>query len=238
MSKKSKIEPKTSKRSRRENNAVSSGIVEPNPSKYTWLVEGDTEEAYMNSLFSHLEDSTRIRLKYEKSKPINLKGGRKEPYLDKINSYLNIPRRKFICIFDLDIVRTNESNFNKYKALIDKKKQFENTDDSDEPSVIFCTNMPSFEYWLLLHFAYTSAYYETESGIEKILKKHLPEYEKNKVANLFSKLCGSDDANLINAIKNSTKSAKESKGQRLDEVSKMKECNVSYSDMHLLFEGR
>ena len=236
MRRKTEIEPKPTKRSRRETSGFSSGNVEPNPAKYTWLVEGDTEEAYMNSLFSHLECSAKIRLKYEKSKPINLQGGRKDPYLDKINSYLNIPRRKFICIFDLDIVRTNEANFTKYKALIDKKKQFDSVDDSDEPSVIFCTNMPSFEYWLLLHFAYTSAYYETESSIEKQLKKHLPEYEKNKIAKLFSKLCGSDDANLVNAIKNSAKSAKASASQRLDEVSKMKECNVSYSDMYLLFE--
>ena len=36
MSRKTKIEPKPTKRSRRETSGFSSGNVEPNPAKYTW----------------------------------------------------------------------------------------------------------------------------------------------------------------------------------------------------------
>ncbi len=49
---------------------------------------------------------------------------------------------------------------------------------------------PAFEFWLLLHYEYTTTHFPDAKAVRRSLKKHVKDYEKNALplADLFSKL--------------------------------------------------
>lgn len=57
---------------------------------------------------------------------------------------------------------------------------------------------PSFEYWLLLHFEYSTRAYQTAGEATNALRRHLTEYAKND-RNIFSKVAAGLDAACQNA---------------------------------------
>lgn len=44
--------------------------------------------------------------------------------------------------------------------------------------ILFALSDPSFEYWLLLHFEYTTSSFPSSDSVERRLKTHWPEYSK------------------------------------------------------------
>jgi hypothetical protein len=77
------------------------------------------------------------------------------------------------CIFDKDCHATYNNALDRIRrARIDKGH-----------SIVAITSVPCFEFWLLLHFYYTTKQYDTGSGsicanVISDLKDHLPGYEK------------------------------------------------------------
>lgn len=87
---------------------------------------------------------------------------------------------KVYCVFDKDTHST-------YKQAINECEKF-------KPLSVFrvINSVPCFEYWLLLHFKYSTKPYSTTNGsacdnLIRDLKKHLPTYTKG-TRNLFCEL--------------------------------------------------
>lgn len=100
---------------------------------------------------------------------------------------LGDPYDRVFCVFDKDQHTTYE------QALV----LVENIGLKGEWLAV--TSVPCFEYWLLLHFVYTSQPFYPVSGLSasqaahKELKKHIPDYEKGGEG-LYSKLIGQVEA--------------------------------------------
>ena len=94
------------------------------------------------------------------------------------------------CVIDVDNDEKKSSSINRLK------------DDGENRDVIFITSNPCFEYWFLLHFAYTTKQFMNGKELEKELKKYIPEYQKNR--DIFVKVF----SNTQVALENSKKSKK------------------------------
>ena len=46
-------------------------------------------------------------------------------------------------------------------------------------TVQLIVNVPSIEYWLLLHFEYSTRPFRTAAEVQQVLRTHLPDYQKN-----------------------------------------------------------
>lgn len=73
-----------------------------------------------------------------------------------------------IGIFDLDMDRAKEDQLNQAKVL------------SKNKNIRLITSNPCFEIWYLEHFGYTSKQFSSSAELIRELKKHIPEYSKNK----------------------------------------------------------
>ncbi len=45
--------------------------------------------------------------------------------------------------------------------------------------VFICDSMPSIEFWFLIHYMNTSKYFKDSDAVIKVLRKFIPNYEKN-----------------------------------------------------------
>lgn len=99
---------------------------------------------------------------------------------------------KVYCVFDKDTHTNYEQTINAIRNAKPKNTFFD------------ITSVPCFEYWLLLHFGYTTKPYNTVPGKSACsqliddLKKHIPEYEKGR-RDIFEYLKDKLDTAKINA---------------------------------------
>ncbi|HCC51029.1 MAG TPA: RloB domain-containing protein [Porphyromonadaceae bacterium] len=75
-----------------------------------------------------------------------------------------------ICVFDADVAAHNESERKKLEQLQNKFQKNKN--------LLFCTSLPSIEYWFLLHHEHTNRYFRDAKAAETALKKYISDYEK------------------------------------------------------------
>ncbi|TDJ82130.1 RloB family protein [Campylobacter volucris] len=151
------------------------------------VCEGEkTEKNYLNRLkdFFSLSNVSINIISGKDSDPLKIVKFAKEK--SKENSY-----DKIYCVFDKD----THSTFNKAKQKCEKYK-FE--------AII---SNPCFEFWILLHFAYTTKSFTANSPCDELinicLKKYIKDYNKNyNFTNIIQQ-------NLDTAIANTKKANKE-----------------------------
>jgi hypothetical protein len=76
-----------------------------------------------------------------------------------------------ICVFDSDVSQREEAEKRKFNSLLKKY--------SKKKNVVFCDSMPSVEYWFLLHYVNTNKHFNSSKAAERVLRKHLLNYEKS-----------------------------------------------------------
>ena len=90
-------------------------------------------------------------------------------------------------------------------------------------SIRFIVSNPTFEIWILMHFKYTTRYFADGDAVINELKRHIPDYEKNRDCFLA---CAD---RLQDAVSNSAKLEKYFDGSSWPSV----ECNPR-TDMGML----
>lgn len=116
----------------------------------------------------------------------------KQNYSDSIEE--GDPYDSVFCVFDKD----EHAHYNDAVKTIAKL----------EPKSVYyaITSVPCFEFWLLLHYCYTTRQFESKknkSAAEQVvceLKKHISNYEKGD-PNIYEKTKASIDKAIINAKK-------------------------------------
>ena len=199
--------------------------------EYYIITEGQTEKWYL----IHLKDAGKIFFTFPEPKSVN--GG---DYLTKIaeeiDNYSAMTRKKIICIFDVDRFYNNSTEFDRYSKFM-----------GTYSNVNIYNNMPSIEYWFLLHYSkkIITKYY-TKTELLNELTQYNPFVNKSEQAlksesflkpvNWFNVLCGKNFQNLDIAIKNAKNNHGVTSQKRMDKVKSSSDCDVSYSDMYKLFE--
>lgn len=149
-------------------------INKTNPS-FALVVDGETEVWYFQMLKRNERD-IRVSIKPE----IPNKKSVEEQY----NLVCDLSNKEFTKVFwiiDLDTVIKEENESPKVKKSPLKIFDEYKIDLSQNyPNVVVIVNNPCIEFWFLLHFEKTSKYFNTCSGAETKLKKHLKNYEKTK----------------------------------------------------------
>lgn len=164
------------------------------------VVDGETEVWYLQMLKRN-ERNIRVSIKPE----IPNKKSVEEQY----NLVCDLSRKEFTKVFwviDLDTLIKEDKDSPKGKKSPLKTFEKYRTNLADNfKNVVVIVNNPCLEFWFLIHFEKTSKYFDTCSGAETQLKKHLKDFEKTE--KFFTKQ--NDDiylklkANLKIAIKNS-----------------------------------
>ncbi|NOY70235.1 MAG: RloB domain-containing protein [Deltaproteobacteria bacterium] len=154
---------------------------------------GKTEPAYFTELIKDLRlNSANVRISGQGADPLSVvdfaiaefrKELKKEQKFDRV-----------YCVFDRDRHTT-------YHAAMDKVKH---TRLGRGGKILAVPSIPCFEFWLLLHFIYTTRPFNAPAGdsicfkVGKELEKHLPGYRKGD-RNVFAKLRGKLDNAIANA---------------------------------------
>jgi len=146
------------------------------------VTEGEkTEPNYFNELKDHLElNSANIRISGDcGSGPISVVKYAMQQYRSERDT--GDPFDKVFCVFDRDAHASYQQALDKLEAARPKE-------------TFFATNsVPCFEYWLLLHFGYTTAQFQAvgaSSACDRLieeLRKYMPAYQKND-ASVFDQL--------------------------------------------------
>ncbi len=165
------------------------------------LCEGETECLYFEGLLKHYKlSSINIKIDVSGSAPIsNLKQAKE---LSKSAKKMDDPFDRIYCVFDRD----------SHKSFDDTLSQI--SEQPPELKIYASTSDPCFEYWVLLHFKYTTKPY-IASGKKSAcvlvindLRKCMPDYSK-KSTNLFSKLWDKLEKAKKNANKIQIKNSEE-----------------------------
>lgn len=133
------------------------------------VCEGEcTEPEYFNLLKTHLKlSNVRVEVKNSKqtagTSPKNLLKYAKALKAEAAKK--GMPYDLIYCVFDKD----KHTTFEETVAAIKKLGLPYNA----------ITSCPCFEYWLLLHYSYTTASYNSFKELERSLKKHVPTYNKS-----------------------------------------------------------
>lgn len=142
---------------------------------FAFVVEGACESWYI-SMLKRNEKSIHVDLKPE----IPQKKKLSDQY-EKVME-LSAIYDKVFWIIDFDVI-DSESRTAKgdRKSPLQELKQYVNAIEKEKANnVIVVVNNPCLEYWFLLHYEFTSKYFNTCGDAEKVLRKHLPEYEKTQ----------------------------------------------------------
>lgn len=94
----------------------------------------------------------------------------------KISKDKGDPYDHVYCVFDRDDEYGANAGFREVIAEIKKTKNF-----------YAAYSIPSFEFWLLLHFTYTRQCFESSQQVFEKLQKHYKTYQKNQIG-LFREL--------------------------------------------------
>jgi RloB-like protein len=77
------------------------------------------------------------------------------------------------CVFDRD---THET----FDKAIDKANSINNNIKGKKPTFNIAFSTPSFEFWFLLHFAYTTKQFKDNDEVRHDLQAYIPDYKKNQ----------------------------------------------------------
>ena len=184
------------KRKVRKARDISRRIAKRSENKKILIVcEGQkTEPLYFTALKNDYRlHATEIRIiSAKRSDPMSLIDTAKQNYSDSIEE--GDPYDSVFCVFDKD----EHAHYNDAVKTIAKL----------EPKSVYyaITSVPCFEFWLLLHYCYTTRQFESKknkSAAEQVvceLKKHISKYEKGD-PNIYEKTKESIDKAIINAKK-------------------------------------
>ena len=100
--------------------------------------------------------------------------------------------------FDYVFVICDGDSPNFANAIEDSRSRLRKADGNSVSIEVVATH-PSFEFWLLLHFEYTTAALDAEGAIT-LLKAHLPDYQKND-RNIFDKVSTGLDQACQNGVR-------------------------------------
>lgn len=130
-----------------------------------------TEPYYFTDARNHHKINTlNIIIEGTGKDPLTLVQRAKQLYQEQ--ERLGDPYDRVYCVFDKDEHTTYQQALDLIHKTTPKAKWFA------------VTSVPCFEYWLLLHFAYTTKPFYPTSGLSasqtvvKELKKYIPDYEK------------------------------------------------------------
>jgi len=90
---------------------------------------------------------------------------------------------KIFCVFDWDTIRGNDENLKRHKVFVKQIKSY-----IDNGQIFLCPSMPSFEYWLLLHFKNMTRLITTCKEASKLLNPYMKSYFSQKDISLFDVL--------------------------------------------------
>ena len=206
-------------------NSEDNAVLDIQKTTCEFIVEGQTEVSYFNSLKSN------NNLLFTIDKIINLKGceggGLFETCAKEIYKRLKNPRpNTIICVFDGDVCcgNNNKSNYNKFLSIL---SDFKNEIKMKE--ILICESVPSIEFWFLVHYDNNiSRFMYTNDAIHE-LKKHIPNYSKSN--SFLDKLdWKSLNANIASAIKLQSNVPEESK------LSHTNNINISYSNIYKIYQ--
>lgn len=171
------------------------------------VCEGEnTEPHYFNGLINHYGlSSAAVKVCGGEcgSDPFSIFRHAQKRYRDERGS--GDPFDRVYCVFDKDAHGT-------YKKALDSIKRARPKDK------FFATNsVPCFEYWLLLHFQFTTKPYEALPGnsacnqVLTVLKTHMPRYSKGD-SDSFLVL----EEKLDAALKNANRALRDARNQKTD----------------------
>ena len=76
-----------------------------------------------------------------------------------------------VCVCDADITRNNTVESQRLKEM---KEYY-----SENDRVVICDNMPSIEFWFLLHYLETSRHFNSSAEVAAVLRRSLPAFQKS-----------------------------------------------------------
>ena len=130
---------------------------ELNSPKLYMLCEGQTEEYYFKHLAKLLEIT--CKLDFKKSRlPMHITDIERTLSKEEDNEEM-----KFICVFDLDVTRSDRKQKEAFFSLKNRQKI--------QSNIALCYSMPSIEYWFLLHFKDTNKHFENATDLLHELQK-------------------------------------------------------------------
>lgn len=156
----------------------------------------ETEVNYFNGLKDEYHLNT-VEVQGTGSNPTGIIQLAKKQFEQAINSVDQFD--KVFCVFDKD----THKDYEEARSILENMENFE---------AIY--SVPAFEYWLLLHFAYSTRPYSGANEIVRDLKKHLPGYTKGQ-RDIFDAL----QAKLKTAKKYAKRSLKQAKQNKTDNPS-------------------
>lgn len=171
---------------------------ELNPYEKVLIVcEGKKTEAnYFNKLIYKYRLSS-VEVQGAGLNPIGIIQLAKKQFEQAINSVDQFD--KVFCVFDKD----THKDYEEARSILENMENFE---------AIY--SVPAFEYWLLLHFEYSTRPYSGANEVVRDLKKHLPGYTKGQ-RDIFDAL----QAKLKTAKKYAKRSLKQAKQNKTDNPS-------------------
>jgi hypothetical protein len=75
-----------------------------------------------------------------------------------------------ICVFDADVSSRNESEKKRLEQLQNRYRSHKN--------LLFCTSLPSIEFWFLLHYLDTNRHFKDAKEAEVALRRYVQDYDK------------------------------------------------------------
>ena len=172
------------------------------------VCEGEkTEPNYFKGLKNHLRLKTaNVEIIGEGATPAKIVERAKE--LEKREKERGDPYDKVFCVFDKD----RHTDYQKALGQLKSRKNY-----------AAITSVPAFEYWLLLHFRYTTSPYQDTAELLRDLKKNLPDYKKN-------------DTGIFGTLKDKLETAKKNAAQSLEAARQADTDNPS-TKVHILVEA-
>jgi hypothetical protein len=126
--------------------------------------EGITEQYYFTHIKSIMGFRCTIKHRFFKNTCI---ANMKKTIKDLLRNGISV-----ICVFDTDVSTHNKSEREKIGQMQDKYR--------DNKNLLFCTSLPSIEFWFLLHYQDTNRHFKDAKKAELALKKHMQNYDKTK----------------------------------------------------------
>lgn len=87
-----------------------------------------------------------------------------------------------VCVFDANVARDKPAERKKLEAM---QKKY-----AGKEQVILCDNMPSIEFWFLIHYLNTNKYFASSTDVIKVLHRFLPDFSKHETITTAVNACG------------------------------------------------
>ena len=197
-------------------------------SKILIVCEGEkTEPNYFNELKDHLAlNSANVMVSGEcGSSPVSVVNYAIQIYVAERSA--GDPFDKVFCVFDKDSHETYQQALDKIAGK--NQRLLDGIVGSKlEDIFVATTSVPCFEYWLLLHFDYTSAPFQgagSKSACDQLvgeLRKYMPDYQKGNES-IFNQLLDKQPKAMVfaeNSLRAAEENANDNPSTRVHELIK------------------